>query len=155
MSEEDPSRVVYVAMGATLPRELTALCSAAAVMLAACVPDSPGRKPGDTPPTERDAGRNTTPRDAGRVVQAPRDAGETSDRDGGPNASPDAGFVDAGHVRDGGPPTPMLCPPMGSTGLAVGNVIPDVQLRDCDGNPVSLHSMCERRASHLFVLAGW
>lgn len=61
-----------------------------------------------------------------------------------------------GEVADVGPRgNSELCPPTGAQGLELGQVIPDVALRDCDGNDTSLHALCARKAAYFFVYADW
>lgn len=48
-----------------------------------------------------------------------------------------------------------LCPPGGPFGVRRGDVLPDPPLVDCDGNPFSLHSLCEKKAAWQFHFAGW
>ncbi|MCA9610062.1 MAG: redoxin domain-containing protein [Myxococcales bacterium] len=68
----------------------------------------------------------------------------------------DAGGLDAGlTATDAGSPAPAICPPVGPFGNAVGDVAPDLVLMDCDGNPHSLHELCEDRAVWLFEYADW
>ena len=52
-------------------------------------------------------------------------------------------------------PSDQSCPPTGPTGAAEGDVITDLSFDDCDGVPHSLHGLCERRASWVFVFAGY
>lgn len=79
----------------------------------------------------------------------------TSDA-GSPIGSTDAGTdgVDAG--SDAG--TPMIgatCPPPGPYGTAVNDVAADFTLMDCDGEPRTLHELCDRQAVWLFEFADW
>ena len=48
-----------------------------------------------------------------------------------------------------------LCPATGAPGLSLGQVIPDVALRDCEGQDTSLHALCPRKAAYFFVYADW
>ncbi|MFT5358095.1 MAG: peroxiredoxin [Polyangiales bacterium] len=89
--------------------------------------------------------------------------------DGGP--SDDVGAVDAGNVIDAGgddvgpsedvgpeledAATAGMCPPAGPFGTTVGEIAPDAMLEDCDGNPVSLHSMCGESAVWLYRFSEW
>jgi len=50
---------------------------------------------------------------------------------------------------------PDLCPPMGPYGTSVGDIAKDVQLTDCDGNPYSVHDLCDGAAAWIFGFAGW
>jgi len=63
------------------------------------------------------------------------------------------GFDDAAEmVADAGD---GICPPRGPFGVQMGQLLPDPPMVDCDGNPFSLHSFCERKAAWQFHLAGW
>jgi hypothetical protein len=62
---------------------------------------------------------------------------------------------DAGSPRDAGLMDAGPCPWPGPTGSLEGDVIENVILLDCDDRPVELHDLCERRAAHLFIMAGW
>ncbi len=53
------------------------------------------------------------------------------------------------------PPTATSCPPSGPFGTTVGEVAADATAYDCDGNPVTLHSLCDRDVSWVFVYADW
>ncbi len=48
-----------------------------------------------------------------------------------------------------------VCPPVGPYGGNVGDIAEDVTLYDCDGKPVSLHSLCNKKASAVFTFAIW
>ena len=49
----------------------------------------------------------------------------------------------------------LACPPAGPFGVQVGDDLPSGALVDCDGIPVDLQGLCEKKASWLFVFAGW
>lgn len=68
-----------------------------------------------------------------------------------------SGELGPGDVADVGPRpnTSPLCPPTDPQGLALGQIIPDVALRDCEGNDTSLHALCPRKAGYFFVYADW
>lgn len=85
---------------------------------------------------------------------SPLDAGDAgnADAEGGPDD-------DAGSSADGGPTddaaTAGMCPPSAPFGTSVGDIAPDAMLEDCDGNPVSLHSMCGSSAVWLYRFSEW
>lgn len=60
-------------------------------------------------------------------------------------------------VADVGPRTGNeTCPPNGDdVGLELGQVIPNVDLLECDGTPVELHDACPLKAAYFFVYADW
>lgn len=116
--------------------------------------------------------------DAGAAVDASADTGGRGDAgpstDGGPESdagnATDAGDPidasdlvdggdDAGPSDDAGPmddvPSLGMCPPTGPFGTTVGDIAPDAMLEDCDGNPVSLHSMCGESAVWLYRFSEW
>ena len=48
-----------------------------------------------------------------------------------------------------------LCPaPIGIQGILEGNILPNVNLTDCAGNPFQFYDLCGRQAGHIFVFAG-
>jgi len=47
------------------------------------------------------------------------------------------------------------CPPSGPFGTEVGDVLADLTLYDCDGNPHAIAELCGRPASLLTAFAGW
>ncbi|MEZ4231145.1 MAG: redoxin domain-containing protein [Polyangiaceae bacterium] len=55
----------------------------------------------------------------------------------------------------GGSVSTPSCPPGGPYGDAVGDVVPDVTLYDCDGNATSLHDLCEAPVSVVYTFAAW
>lgn len=64
----------------------------------------------------------------------------------GPNDVADAGGDGLG----------LSCPPDAAEfGLELGDVVPDVELVDCDGTPVSLHELCNHKAAYFFVYTDW
>lgn len=85
-------------------------------------------------------------------ITMPPDAGSSPGRDAGANSAVDAGSnggVDAGTVN-------ALCPPgTDNVGIAVGQVIPNLELLECDGTPVGLHDFCDKTATYFFVYADW
>ncbi len=49
-----------------------------------------------------------------------------------------------------------LCPPTDPLGVATGYKITDLDLLDCDGNPITLHEeLCGHQAAYMNLLAGW
>ena len=49
-----------------------------------------------------------------------------------------------------------LCPPLESEiGVEVSDTIGEVVLSDCDGKLYSIHQLCPRKASWIYVYAGW
>lgn len=78
-----------------------------------------------------------------RVVMGP---------DAGPLEGSDAGTLGAG---DAGAPGAMCPPTPTGSGQVAGDVAADLVLMDCDGNPHSLHDLCERDAVWLFEFADW
>ena len=52
-------------------------------------------------------------------------------------------------------PMTTSCPPTGPFGTEVGDVLADATAFDCDGNPVTLHSLCEREVSWVITYADW
>ncbi len=82
------------------------------------------------------------------------DGNGLGDDDPGPLGGDDASaagdsFVPAGD--DG----PLLCPPPGPHGNAIGDTLANITLSDCDGNSHDLHDLCEAPAAWLFLYAGW
>ena len=47
------------------------------------------------------------------------------------------------------------CPPGAPFGTKPGENLTDIELRDCDGNPVFLHELCGADAAYFNLLAGW
>lgn len=47
------------------------------------------------------------------------------------------------------------CPPAGPYGTSAGAIAPDVELFDCDGAPVALHTLCDHDVTWLFEFADW
>ena len=47
------------------------------------------------------------------------------------------------------------CPPGAPFGTKPGENLTDLELRDCDGNPVFLHELCGADAAYFNLLAGW
>lgn len=97
--------------------------------------------------------------DAAPALDGGTEAGNVSDAGGSTDAeSADAG-VDIGPSSDVGPAddaaTGGACPPSAPFGVAVGDIAPDAMLEDCDGNPVSLHSMCGQSAVWLYRFSEW
>lgn len=63
----------------------------------------------------------------------------------------DTPIVDAG-PRTGAP----MCPPStDDVGLELGQTIPDLSLLDCEGTPIDLHEVCDKKAAYFFVYADW
>ncbi len=52
-------------------------------------------------------------------------------------------------------PMTTSCPPTGPFGTEVGDVLANATAFDCDGNPVTLHSLCEREVSWVITYADW
>ena len=57
-------------------------------------------------------------------------------------------------AADAGPPAPE-CPPLPPYGVAVGERLPGVALRTCDGDDLSLHDLCGANAGLTFHFFGW
>lgn len=55
----------------------------------------------------------------------------------------------------GGAGNASICPPAGPYGTQVGQIAPDVTLYDCDGNAVTLHSLCDTKAAAVYTFAIW
>jgi hypothetical protein len=47
------------------------------------------------------------------------------------------------------------CPPEAPYGTHPGDMLTDVVVYDCDGNPVHLHSLCGANVGYFNLLAGW
>ena len=47
------------------------------------------------------------------------------------------------------------CPPPGPYGTGIGDTVADLTLTDCDGNEYSLHELCAKKASYIYLYAGW
>ena len=47
------------------------------------------------------------------------------------------------------------CPPQGPFGTNVGSVVPNATVMDCDGNDVTLHSLCDGDAVWISMFADW
>ncbi len=112
----------------------------AAGLLAGC-----GSEATPSPSGGEDAGASMARTDAGPIARA--DGGGGSDAGSADDASPGGGGADA---SGGG-----LCPPSGPFGNEVGSVAPEVTLMDCDGNPVSTHSLCAAPVSWTFNYTEW
>jgi hypothetical protein len=95
------------------------------------------------PSATGDAGPYGQPIGSGIDASSPQDGG------GGGVAPPPDGGAAWGPTR--GPPLPA-----GKTaGLATGNQLPKLVLKDCDGNDYALDSVCGSSATWLFVAHGW
>jgi len=93
--------------------------------------------------SDPDAEMQAPPPDAARDV--PDDAPPP---DAQPDQAPDQGPLDVG--------APRINPcPDAPIGRDVGQLIPEVTLLDCDGNPVSTRSLCEHDVGWIFEYAGW
>jgi hypothetical protein len=46
------------------------------------------------------------------------------------------------------------CPPMGPFGTEKGDILTNVTLHDCDGNPRNLHELCGAKVGYINLLAG-
>lgn len=49
----------------------------------------------------------------------------------------------------------VQCPPGGETGPNIGDVLPNVKLKRCDGTPFYIHELCGAQAFWIFQTAGW
>ncbi len=47
------------------------------------------------------------------------------------------------------------CPPPPPYGTNVGDTVPDITLTDCDGTSYSLHELCAKKASYIYMYTGW
>jgi thiol-disulfide isomerase/thioredoxin len=129
-------------------RSVSLLTFVLALLLAGgCGEDS--RRSG--PATGTDAGPAGSPdaaRDRLDAAIGGRTDGGAQDPDGGESAPGDAG-------DDGGSPLMGACPPAGPFGTATGEVVPEVTLLDCEGNPHSLHELCAHHAAWVFEYTDW
>lgn len=77
-----------------------------------------------------------------------------------------AALLACGSTADNGGPAPVAdvgprtgaetCPPADADiGLDLGQIIPNVDLMECDGTPVEMHDLCPRKAAYFFVYADW
>lgn len=96
--------------------------------------------PGDVGPGDVGA-PDMDPVDVGVDADHPEDVG-----------SPDVEEVDAGSEADmmGG-----VCPPEGPYGAGEGSTIPSIVLKDCSGQDVDVHSLCEYEVGWMFEFAAW
>jgi len=95
--------------------------------------------------------------DAGPILSIDAGAGDAGPRGGEDAGATDAGSVDgvdSGTAEDAGP-VGMGCPPAGPFGAGVGNVPMDATVTTCDGEEVSLHSLCGGEAAWVFGYADW
>lgn len=62
-----------------------------------------------------------------------------------------------GDIADAGPSGfTGTCPPTATEfGLELADVVPNIELVDCDGTPVGLHDLCAHKASYFFVYTDW
>lgn len=62
-----------------------------------------------------------------------------------------------GDLADAGPGgLGLSCPPDADEfGVELGQVVPDVELVDCDGTPASLQDLCAHKAAYFFVYTDW
>ncbi len=52
-------------------------------------------------------------------------------------------------------PTPRgQCPPDGLMGVEPGDVVPDLELLDCDGVAHTFHDLCDAEAAWIFTFSG-
>ena len=58
-------------------------------------------------------------------------------------------------VPPGHQTTAIQCPAAGPFGTDVGATVSDFALKDCDGNDVSIHGLCEYKAAWLVSFAPW
>lgn len=156
-------------------RRMTLVAFSAALSLLAC--DPPDEAAGTT-----DAGAGDTGSAASVDAPAPDTGTPAADPDvADPGAAPDAGPVeapeDAGSIAEdagpavedagpvGGHPEDVWfdpyndpnveCPPSGATGPKIGDVLPNVKLKTCDGTPFYIHELCGAQAYWIFQTAGW
>ena len=85
--------------------------------------------------------------DAGDVTDAGRPADDAA------TPTPDASARDASAPDASG--EPVSCPPTGPFGTSTGEIVPDVTLLDCEGNPHSLHDLCTHEVAWVFEYTDW
>jgi len=112
--------------------------------------DSGSQAAEDAAMTQADTGANQTTPDTGMMMTEP-DTGVNNQPDTGQNMG---GPMDAGFLMDAMAMNTM-CPPTGAFGNQVGDITPNIGLKDCAGNSFSMHDICSRKASWMFVLPGW
>lgn len=118
--------------------------------------DAGPRADDDAGPTSpgRDAGPSAPGADAGPACSPACGAAECGD-DG---CGGECGACGAGELCVGGRcevAEATSCPPAGPFGTRVGDTAPDFTLMDCDGNPHTLHGLCDAEVVWLFELADW
>ncbi len=66
-------------------------------------------------------------------------------------------ILEPGDVAEPGPNGfTGACPPTATEfGLELGDVVPDLELMDCDGSPVGLHELCAHKAAYFFIYNDW
>ncbi|GMV42491.1 MAG: hypothetical protein AMXMBFR64_42070 [Myxococcales bacterium] len=156
-------------------RRMTLVALGAALSVLACDPPeesagSTGAGAGDTGPATSDdavtpdAG-SQAPDVAEPAVEAP-DAGDpglepedvaAATEDVGPvveDASPAGGHPEDVWFDPYNDPN-VECPPSGATGPKIGDVLPNVKLKTCDGTPFYIHELCGAQAYWIFQTAGW
>jgi len=65
------------------------------------------------------------------------------------------GACELGYVCDVGECKVEGCPPVGPYGTNPYKTLTDLEIFDCDGNPVRLHELCGAPAGFFNLLAGW
>lgn len=65
------------------------------------------------------------------------------------------GACELGYVCDVGECKVEGCPPVGPYGVEPYKTLTDLEIFDCDGNPVHLHELCGAPAGFFNLLAGW
>ena len=51
--------------------------------------------------------------------------------------------------------TSQACPPTGTPGFEVGDILTEAAVRDCEGNPASLLELCGENAGMIYHFYGW
>ncbi len=118
-----------------IPTTLCALCA-----LAACAGD--GADSGVVDATAGDTGAS-----ADTQLVGVQDAGADTLVDAGDVTNDTTAAADTSQLA--------LCPPAGPFGTDVDDVLADLTLTDCDGNPYPIHALCGRPAAVLTTYAGW
>src|SRR5262245_40050454 len=62
---------------------------------------------------------------------------------------------DNGEAPDSGGVSSCSTTLEGPFGIQVDEVLPSAVLSDCEGNPVELQGLCDKKASWMFHFAGW
>ena len=107
---------------------------------------------GDVATPSEDAGAAD---DAGALDPAGADAAAAAADVSSPHPTIDAGTAPTEPQVDLYNDPNVQCPPLGETGKNIGDVLPQVKLKTCDGKPFYFTELCGAQAYWIFQTAGW